>query len=417
MTTSHSNRPSPDLLNGHDGDDECAHQAPEGSPSPTRRVTTACLTFSRRAALSDPQGLVPWKAPNPGQSRLDAWVVPPHNSPRRIHGRGRGQKGQTMTQGLGRIGGAVLSVSRKTAGPDERRRGGHAVGARAVSSVRAAARGSAGASDGFDGGDLQQWMDDMAATDLALSTMRTRQATLSSLCAWLVKRAILTTNPVAKMDRPPHRPAPPTQVPSGALMDALIQAAQQRGRPRDLALFLILRYSGMRRESVATLRVRHLDATWGLRGVLVKGGRTRDIPLPAAVMQFLWSYIEQVVSPQGAALEADTPIFWSSWGRRGFGKVRQPMTGKNIWRLCKVYGRMIGAPMLKPHDLRHGVAMEVYERHHDLEEVRALLGHARIETTQCYARIRPPQLKHTVAFYEERANQLLSIPLAEQKAV
>jgi integrase len=45
--------------------------------------------------------------------------------------------------------------------------------------------------------------------------------------------------------------------------------------------------------------------------------------------------------------------------------------------------------MLKPHDLRHGVAMEVYEQHHDLED--ALLGHTRIETTQCYARIRPPQ--------------------------
>jgi integrase len=115
---------------------------------------------------------------------------------------------------------------------------------------------------------------------------------------------------------------------SGALLDALIQAAQQRGQPRDLALFLILRYSGMRRESVATLRVRHLDATWDLRGVLVKGGRTRDIPLPTTVMQFLWSYIEQVVSPQDAALDADTPIFWSSWGRRGIGKVRQPDDGE-----------------------------------------------------------------------------------------
>jgi integrase/recombinase XerC len=142
---------------------------------------------------------------------------------------------------------------------------------------------------------LQQWMDDMAANDLAISTMRTRQATLSSLCAWLVKREILTTNPVAKMDRPPHRSEPPAQVPSGALMDALIEAARGRQRPRDMAIFLILRYSGMRRESVATLRIRHLDATWGLRGVLVKGGRTRDIPLPAAVMQFLWAYVEPVV--------------------------------------------------------------------------------------------------------------------------
>ncbi len=83
------------------------------------------------------------------------------------------------------------------------------------------------------------------------------------------------------------------------------------------------------------------------------------------------------------------------------------MTGKNIWRLCKVYGRLIGYPELKPHDLRHGVAMEVLEQHHDLEQVRALLGHARIDTTQVYTSIRPPQLKRAVSFYEEQATRML----------
>ena len=48
------------------------------------------------------------------------------------------------------------------------------------------------------------------------------------------------------------------------------------------------------------------------------------------------------------------------------------MKGKNIWRPRKTYGRLIGYPMLKPHDLRHGVAMEVYKEHHDLEQVRGL---------------------------------------------
>jgi len=38
------------------------------------------------------------------------------------------------------------------------------------------------------------------------------------------------------------------------------------------------------------------------------------------------------------------------------------MEGKNIGRLCKTYGRQIGSPMLKPQDLRHGVAMEIYEQ-------------------------------------------------------
>ena len=55
-------------------------------------------------------------------------------------------------------------------------------------------------------------------------------------------------------------------------------------------------------------------------------------------------------------MRADTALFWSAWGRRGGGKARQPMAGKTIWRLCKTYGRLIGYPDLKPHDLRHGVA-------------------------------------------------------------
>jgi site-specific recombinase XerD len=85
-----------------------------------------------------------------------------------------------------------------------------------------------------------------------------------------------------------------------------------------------------------------------------------------------------------------------------------PIQGKNIWRLCKTYGRLIGAPQLKPHDLRHGVAMEVLQQHHDLEQVRALLGHTRVDTTQIYATIRPAQLKRAVAFYEDKASRMLS---------
>jgi hypothetical protein len=50
---------------------------------------------------------------------------------------------------------------------------------------------------------------------------------------------------------------------------------------------------------------------------------------------------------------------------------------------------------LKPHDVRHGVAMEMYGEHGDLEKVRALLGHQRIDTPQIYASIRPTQLKRS----------------------
>ncbi len=137
------------------------------------------------------------------------------------------------------------------------------------------------------------------------------------------------------------------------------------------------------------------------------GNKVRDIPVAAPVMRFLQEYVKHVLVPVHGPVTAETPLFWSSWGRKTRGKVRRPMTGKNIWRLCKVYGRRIGSPRLKPHDLRHGVAMEVLGQRNNLEEVRALLGHTRLETTQVYTTIRPPQLKQAVAFYDERAEQIL----------
>lgn len=62
----------------------------------------------------------------------------------------------------------------------------------------------------------------------------------------------------------------------------------------------------------------------------------------------------------------------------------------------------------RPADRVPGAAAEVREQRHDLEEVRALLAHARIDTTQFYTRIRPPQLKRAVAFYEAQAQRMLT---------
>src|SRR5262249_3274143 len=129
-------------------------------------------------------------------------------------------------------------------------------------------------------------------------------------------------------------------------------------RPRDVAVFSILRYTSMRRESVATLRMCHLDGEWGLRRVPVKGGKTQDIPLPLVVMQFLHVYVERVLVTQMEKVGPDAPLFWSTWGRRAGGKTRAPMTGKNIWRLCKVYGRIIGFPELKPHTTFERAALD-----------------------------------------------------------
>jgi integrase len=91
-------------------------------------------------------------------------------------------------------------------------------------------------------------------------------------------------------------------------MDALIAAAKRRGRQRDLAIFLLLRYTGMRRGSVASVRVRHLDEGWGLRGVRVKGGKTQDLPLPATVKRAVAFYEAHAVRMLTTGTATETPV-------------------------------------------------------------------------------------------------------------
>ena len=351
------------------------------------------------------------------QDRLDGWLVPPHTASRRSRSCDRDRKGSVMTRPLMQLVEQFCLYQLKQRGKTEGGVQAYRWNLEQFLVFAQARFGRTARLSDLSKAVIQEWMDEMAARELTVATMRIRQSTLSSFCNWMVKREALPANPIAGMDRPPHRIEPPKQVPSPGLMDALIEAARKRQRPRDVAIFLILRYTGMRRESVATLLARHLDGFWGLRRVRVKGGRTRDIPLPEPVMRYLHAYVEQFVAPTVPQLAPETPIFWSVWGRRSLGKHRAPMTGKNIWRLCKLYGRMIGYPMLKPHDLRHGVAMEVLEQRHDLEQVRALLGHARIDTTQIYTMIRPAQLKQAVSFYEAPARQMLESFGSDRKSM
>jgi site-specific recombinase XerC len=46
--------------------------------------------------------------------------------------------------------------------------------------------------------------------------------------------------------------------------------------------------------------------------------------------------------------------------------------------------------------------MEIYEQRGDLEQVRGLLGHARIEPTQLYAQIRPAAFSRPWRFARKR---------------
>ena len=108
MTTTPPNRPGQDPPCMQDGGVDCARQDPAPGEQGLLADATGqdCLPVlvDRSRPSLGPRALAPWEAPtgpgSEGPARLDAWVVPPHTQSRRTHGRGRGQKGHTMTQPL-----------------------------------------------------------------------------------------------------------------------------------------------------------------------------------------------------------------------------------------------------------------------------------------------------------------------------
>src|SRR5687768_3004795 len=129
---------------------------------------------------------------------LDVWVVPPDTSARRKRGRGSGRRTDAMAQQLTEMVEQFCNFQRKQRGKTE---GGVKAYRWNLEQFLVFVRnrhGRLGRATDLTPALIQAWMDDMAGVDLALSTMRVRQSTLSSFCAWLVKRDVLVANPVAK---------------------------------------------------------------------------------------------------------------------------------------------------------------------------------------------------------------------------
>src|SRR4030095_13966463 len=200
--------------------DRPARRFPEQMPSSDGR--SVCLDQTPYPELDGPVTI-----PEPS---LDPWVVPPDTGPRRKRDRGPGRRTGSMAQPLNDLVEQFCLFQRKQRGKTEGGVKTYRWNLNQYLKFISRARGRPACLGDLEPELIQEWMDSMAALDLSLSTMRVRLSTLSSLCTWLVKRGHLAANPVARLDRPPHRREAPRQVPGSSIMDALIKAVASAPR-------------------------------------------------------------------------------------------------------------------------------------------------------------------------------------------
>lgn len=154
---------------------------------------------------------------------------------------------------------------------------------------------------------------------------------------------------------------------------------------RDYAILVSLGFTGMRRQELVGLNLEAIDLERRTIRVLGKGAKERLIPLNPFVIEALNRYLE--VRPATGDPQA---VFLSRSGRR--------LTGRSILNIVKKYVRKAGIAKarISPHKLRHTFATLLHLNDVDILEIKSLLGHASVTSTQIYTHTNTNKLRAAV---------------------
>ena len=168
-----------------------------------------------------------------------------------------------------------------------------------------------------------------------------------------------------------------TKVEADALLD-VPDRTTERGRI-EYALLHFLRHVGARVSEATELRVgdvdvRRRDGRHALVKLHGKGGKTRQCPLLPDTERALAELVD--------GREPSEAVFLSRY--------RKPYTRFGVYRLverCANQVPALAARKITPHVLRHTAACEMVRAGVDINTIRAMLGHASLDTTNVYAEI------------------------------
>ncbi len=146
---------------------------------------------------------------------------------------------------------------------------------------------------------------------------------------------------------------------------------------RDYAILALLVGCALRRRELASLTVEDIqmrENRWVIADLRGKGGRIRTVAVPVWVKHGINAW-------QSAAGIEDGLLLRSI--RKG-GKVGESLSDWAIWAVVTESARQIGIENFGAHDLRRTCAKLCRKSGGDLEQIKFLLGHSSIQTTERY---------------------------------
>ena len=232
---------------------------------------------------------------------------------------------------------------------------------------------------------VRNWMVNLMDDGRTATTVNRKLSSLRSFYRFLLKRKVVSVDPMVKVVGPKKKKPLPSFVREKDMDRLLDESLYDEGFEgcRDRAILETFYATGMRRSELIGLDVADVDLSAKLIKVTGKRNKQRLIPFGDELAEGLLEYIKV---RNETLLQGTEAFFVLKNGER--------MYPEAVYRLVRRY--ISGVVTLKkrsPHVLRHTFATAMLNGKAELRAVKELLGHESLATTEVYTHTTFEELK------------------------
>lgn len=224
---------------------------------------------------------------------------------------------------------------------------------------------------------IKKYLDYLTVLEKSEATKSRIIASLRCYFKFLISKNIIDFNPTSSLKTKKTERKLPGILDSGEIIQLLSQpdSSEYKG-VRDKAMLELLYATGMKVSELIELRLNDVNLQIGILH-MHSGKNERIVPIYPAAAKHLGEYI-MTVRPAIVQNNSEDRLFTNMNGL--------PMSRQGFWKIIKHYTAKAGINKdITPHTLRHSFAAHLLENGAQLKDIKEMLGHADISSTQVYA--------------------------------
>ena len=232
---------------------------------------------------------------------------------------------------------------------------------------------------------VRDWMENMMDKGNSAATVSRRLSALKTFYRFALARRYVESDPVYSI-KGPKKEKPLPQFVKESEMDELLDRqawGDDYNNVRARTIIILFYETGMRLSELVNLDDKDVNFVTSEIKITGKGNKQRIVPFGDELKNTLLEFRRL----RDASVEVKTPaLVVSDKGTRMSPSKVQDIVRSNLSRVCSLKKK-------SPHVLRHSFATAMLNHHVGIENLKKLLGHASISTTEIYTHTTFEQLK------------------------